>query len=134
MAVSRIAAVGIGLAGIAAAIAAQLFNDVACYKHTLMGALAGLWFPAIPLLPAFFALGFPNPLRALGAAAAVIPFYAYAYYVDCVLPYKGGGASMVYVFVIPVGLAASIIGAVLTGPVCRVLRIQIMHGSKPLRE
>lgn len=68
-----------------------------------------LWFPLIPLFPAVMYLFTSNPARAIGAALTVIPFYLMAYHTDCVLPYQGGGASMIYVVVIFFGTPAALI-------------------------
>ena len=62
-----------------------------------------IWFTLTPIVPALFFLFTKKHVGATIAALVVIPFYAMAYYSDCVLPYQGGGASMVYVIVIMVG-------------------------------
>lgn len=113
------------MAAIGLAVAVQLFNDFACYQKSLLESLMWLWFPLIPLTPAVLFLQSANPLRAVTAALVVIPFYALAYYTDCVLPYTGGGASMVYVIVLFYGLPTALATGLLTGPLCRWLDIRV---------
>jgi len=48
-----------------------------------------------------------------------------AYYTDCVRPYSGGGASMIYIAVLFWGTPSSLVGALVTGPVMRVLGISV---------
>ena len=122
---ARSHALWVGGFAIAMALGVQLFNDLQCYKIELSVALASLWYPAVPLVPAAIALLSDNPLRAVGGSAFVIPWYAYAYYVDCVLPYSGGGASMIYVAVIGGGFITAIVGVWATDPICRRLGISI---------
>ena len=92
--------------------------------------LLGLGFVAIPLVPALLALPSANPVRAVGACLLFAPWLAYAYYIDCIRPYTGGGASMVYVLVVMGGLPSSIIGALATGPVMRLLGIEVGGGQR----
>jgi hypothetical protein len=125
MKISKRRAICLGASSIAIAICVQLFNDFACYKKGILETIAFLWFPAIPLVPAIISLKSNNPLRAITASLCVIPFYWLAYYVDCVQPYQGGGASMIYVAVIFYGTPLAVLGAFITGPICRVLKIEI---------
>lgn len=90
------------------AIGCQLFNDLCCYEKTLLESLIWMWFTLIPVVPAAFFMFAKKPIAAIGAALVVIPFYAMAYYSDCILPYQGGGASMVYVIVIMFGTPVAI--------------------------
>jgi hypothetical protein len=103
----------------------QIFSSVACYQHDLEGVLVGLAFIAIPMLPAIISLALPNPLRAVGASACVVPWLVWAYVVDCVLPYSGGGASMSYVAVVVLGTPCAIVGASVAAPVAKKLGIEI---------
>jgi hypothetical protein len=82
-------------------------------------------FLGAPLLPALVSLAFPNPLRAVGACALFAPWLLLAYYTDCIRPYSGGGASMIYVAVLLWGTPSAIIGALVTGPVIRGLGIEV---------
>ena len=107
----------------------QAFNSFACYGHDLRGYLGALGFVAIPLLPAVFALFTKNPFRAVGAALLFAPWLLFAYYTDCVRPYQGGGASMIYVAVLMYGLPCALIGALLAGPVLRGLGITIAEAE-----
>lgn len=118
-------AVLIGVFSLLIASGFQIFNDLACYNKSMVEIITGFWFPAIPLLPGLIALFSRNPLRAVGAPIAVVPFYLFAYYVDCVQPYQGGGASMIYAGVILYGLPLSIFTVWLTGYICEKKNIEI---------
>jgi uncharacterized protein YybS (DUF2232 family) len=87
--------------------------------------LVGLAFIAIPMLSAIISLVLPNPLRAVGASAFVVPWLVWAYVIDCVLPYSGGGASMSYVTVVILGTPCAILGAFVAAPVAKRLGIEI---------
>lgn len=107
-------------------IALQGFNSFFCYQHDLAGfAMALAWFIAIPLVPAFVSLATANPLRAVGACVLFAPWLLLAYYTDCVQPYQGGGASMIYVAVLLWGSLSSLAGALLAGPLMRLLGIRV---------
>ena len=125
MQLSRLRATEIGAAAILLAVGVQLFNDVACYKMDFAESVSHLWFPLIPLIPAALALATANPLRAIGACACVVPWYMLAYYTDCIRPYSGGGASMIYVAVVLWGFPSAVLGALITGPVCRRIGVTI---------
>jgi hypothetical protein len=103
----------------------QVFNSVACYKHDLEGMLVGMAFIAIPMLPAIISLALPNPLRAVGASAFFAPWLVWAYVIDCVFPYSGGGASMTYVAVVIWGTPCAILGAFIAAPMAKRLGIEI---------
>ena len=126
MVISRKHAFITGVAAIAAVIALQAFNSVGCYDHTLVMFATTLgMFVLVPLLPAAISLFSANPLRAVGACLLFAPWLVFAYYTDCIRPYQGGGASMVYVAVLFWGTPCAIIGAVLTGPVMRLLGVSV---------
>jgi hypothetical protein len=93
----------------------QAINSFGCYKHDLLTYTKTLGFIAIPMLPALVGLLTANPLRAVGASALFAPWLALAYYTDCVRPYTGGGASMIYVVVVMFGFATALLGAALSG-------------------
>lgn len=116
---SRATSFLIGLAAIVLVVALQTFNSVACYRHDLVTWAVSLLFVAVPMLPALLALLSPQPLRAVGASLLFAPWLVYAYYIDCVKPYAGGGASMIYVAVVMYGLPSALAGAALTAPVLR---------------
>lgn len=97
------------------AICFQLFNDVACYEKTITEIALWLWFALIPLIPAVVFISRNQSIHAIAAALAVIPFYLFAYYADCVMPYEGGGASMVYVVVLMFGTPVAIVAGLLAG-------------------
>lgn len=126
MVVSRKHALVGGIAAIVFVIALQAFNSVGCYDHTLSTFVAVLGtFLMVPLLPAFVSLFTANPLRAVGACVLFAPWLVFAYYTDCVRPYQGGGASMIYVAVLLWGTPCAIIGALLTGPVMRLFGVSV---------
>ena len=105
----------IGVAAILAVLLLQAFNSFACYHHDFLTFLSSTAiFVGIPLLPALVSLALPNPLRAVGACVFFAPWLLFAYYTDCVRPYPGGGASMVYVAVFVCGTAISVLGALIT--------------------
>jgi hypothetical protein len=126
MIVSRKLGVAIGIAAIAAILAQQAFNSFSCYDHSLMSYLAVVGiFLGIPLLPALVSLITANPLRAVGACLLLSPWLGFAYYTDCVKPYAGGGASMIYVAVLLWGTPSSMLGALITGPILRVVGVKV---------
>jgi hypothetical protein len=126
MMISRERAVVCGLAAIVGVIAIQSFSSFSCYGHTIQDFFGALGiFLMVPLLPALISLCTKNPLRAVGACLLFAPWLLFAYYTDCVCPYTGGGASMVYVVVLLWGTPCAIIGAVLTDPILRALGISV---------
>lgn len=126
MLISRRQALITGMTAIALILALQAFNSVGCYGHTLLTfvQVVGM-FVLVPLLPALVSLLTANPLRAVGACLLFAPWLVVAYYTDCVRPYQGGGASMVYVAVLLWGTPCAIIGALLTGPVMRLFGMSV---------
>jgi hypothetical protein len=125
MKLSRAHAARVGAASIGIVVVIQVFNSVACYKHDLEGMLVGMAFIAIPMLPAIISLALPNPLRAVGASAFFAPWLVWAYVIDCVFPYSGGGASMTYVAVVIWGTPCAILGAFIAAPMAKRLGIEI---------
>jgi hypothetical protein len=126
MLISRNQALVCGIGAIVGVIVIQAFNSFACYGHDLWSFLVTLGvFLAVPLLPAVFSLMTANPLRAIGACVLFAPWLLFAYYTDCVTPYAGGGASMIYVAVVLWGTPSAVLGAVITGPIMRALRVSI---------
>lgn len=126
MSITRRRAVLLGLAAIALTLAMQAFNSVSCYGHALSEFLLVVGvFLALPLLPALLSLPTANPLRAVGACVGLAPWLVFAYYVDCVRPYAGGGASMVYVAVLLWGTLCSVLGALVSGPVMRAFGVSV---------
>jgi hypothetical protein len=126
MLISRRQALITGMTAIALVIALQAFNSVGCYRHTFLTfvQVVGM-FVLVPLLPALVSLLTANPLRAVGACLLFAPWLVLAYYTDCVRPYQGGGASMIYVAVLMWGTPCAIIGALLTGPAMRLLGVSV---------
>jgi hypothetical protein len=112
------------------AVCVQLFNNFACYQHDLAEALTTLWFPSIVLIPSIIYSFTDNPLRSVISSLVAILLYLFAYYVDCVRPDSGGGASMVYLVVVIYGtpLAAGL--GLLAGPLCRWLGIRVSRDNQ----
>jgi len=126
MLINRGRAVTYGLVAILGVVALQAFNSVACYQHGFGEFLAALGtFLLVPLLPPIIALATANPLRAVGGCLLFAPWLGLAYYTDCVRPYTGGGASMIYVAVLFWGTPSSILGVLVTGPIMRLLGISV---------
>ena len=122
------------MAAILGVVALQAFNSVACYGHGPLQFLTVLGiFLFIPLLPAIVSLATANPLRAVGACVLFAPWLVLAYVTDCVRPYTGGGASMVYVAVLLWGTPCAILGALVTGPVMRALGISVDRRRQRVR-
>ena len=63
-----------------------------------------------------------NALRAVGACLLLAPWLCLAYQTDCTPP-GAGSASMVYIAILLWGTPASLVGALITGPVLRALGI-----------
>ena len=115
-----------GIAAIVAVNALQAFNGIVCY-HMSPSQFFASWaiFILIPLVPALVSLLTANPLRAVGASVLFAPWLVFAYYTDCIRPYTGGGASMVYVAVLMWGTPSAIVGALVTGPVLRLVGVRV---------
>lgn len=131
MRITRKRALQLGLAAIVGIVSMQAFNSFLCYGHGPVLFLLGLGFVLVPLLPALLVLPTSNPLRAVGACVLFAPWLVYAYYTDCIKPYAGGGASMVYVLVVTGGLPSAIVGALVTGPVMRMFGVYVDPGGCP---
>lgn len=123
MKLTRTKALMLGIGSIVGVALLEIFNCIACYKLSLNEAFATFDLVAIPMVPAVVALFLPNPLRAVGASAFFAPWLLLAFFVDCVLPYQGGGASMIYVSVVLFGTPSAILGALLAGPVFRKMNV-----------
>ena len=128
--ISRASALRIGLLSLAAVVGLELFNGVACYHHGLRSQLVALCFVAVGFSPGLVALATRNPLRTAGAALLFAPWLVLAYYTDCVRPYQGGGASMIYIAVVMYGFPCAAAGALLTGPVLK--RLGVTVGDPPM--
>jgi hypothetical protein len=117
MVLSRTSAIWAGLGAIVAVVALQEFNSTSCYHLDLSQSVQSLLFFVGPVLAiAVFTLFTRNPLRAVGACSCFAPWLVLAYYTDCVRPYSGGGASMIYVAVLFWGVPSAALGALVTGP------------------
>lgn len=123
---SRKRSILLGTSAIAAIIAIQAFNSFSCYGHDFVTFLTSVGiFLLTPLLPAIVSLATRNPVRAVGSCLLLAPWLFFAYYTDCVRPYSGGGASMIYVAVLLWGTLSSLVGALITGPIMRALGISV---------
>ncbi|MGS1079870.1 Na+:solute symporter [Pseudoxanthomonas beigongshangi] len=126
MIISRKAALSLGAAAVAAILAQQAFNSVSCYDHSFLDYLGAVGiFLLVPLLPALISLLTANPLRAVGACLLLSPWLWIAYYTDCVAPYSGGGASLIYVAVLLWGTPCALLGALITGPALRLVGVEV---------
>lgn len=114
-----------GLLAIAAVCLLQAINSFGCYGHSFIEMLQALLFVLPALLPAAVALLTRNPLRAVAACALFAPWLPFAFYVDCIRPYAGGGASMIYVAVLLYGFPCALLGALIGGPVSRWLGFRV---------
>lgn len=126
MTLSRPFAIGIGTSAILLVVALEGLNSTLCYHLGIRQFLEGfLTFVAPALLIAAFTLFTRNPLRAVGACVCFAPWLLVAYYTDCVRPYAGGGASMIYVAVLFWGVPSAALGAAVAGPILRRLGIEV---------
>jgi len=104
----------------------QAFNSFSCYQHDVATFLSVTFtLLAVPLLPALISLPLKNPLRAVGACALFAPWLVLAYYTDCIRPYSGGGASMIYVAVFLWGTITSVIGALIAPLIAKGAGIEV---------
>lgn len=126
MTLSRSRARYLGIAAIAGILLLQAWIGFGCYGQDFAMFITGIaWFLAIPLLPAVLSLLRMNPLGAVGACLLIAPWMLFAYYIDCVKPYAGGGASLAYVTVLLFGTPCAILGALLTPWLCEKLGLQV---------
>lgn len=126
MTISRSAASRAGVLAIIAVIGLQTFNCVACYHQNISGYLEGmLIFVAPALVIAAIALLSSNPLRAVSACVFFAPWLMFAYYTDCVAPYAGGGASMIYVVVLLWGVPSALIGALVGAVLFKIFGVKV---------
>lgn len=119
----------LGAAAILVVAAMQAFNSFFCYRNDLWTYLGGLVFIAVPMAPALIALFTKNPLRSVGGALLFAPWLVFAYCVDCMRPYSGGGASMVYIAVLMGGLPSCLLGVLLAGPLAYLLGMRVVDGD-----
>lgn len=130
MTFTRRSAILVGLAAIASVVLLQAFSSTSCYEHDLASFLQVTGFFLVPaLLIATVCLFTANPLRAVGSCLLFAPWLVFAYYTDCIRPYEGGGASMVYVLVLLLGTPCALLGAVITGPVMRLFNLSIKRAE-----
>jgi hypothetical protein len=126
MTLSRRKAQCIGAASILGVIALQFFNSVACYHQTFADlTLSFLIFVLPAVLVSVVAVFTNNPLRAAFASSMFAPWLGSAYFSDCVAPYHGGGASMVYVVVLLYGFPSAVVGALIAGPILKRLGVSV---------
>lgn len=115
MILTRTCALWIGVAAIVGTMLLHAMIGFGCYRQDLGMFITGaLYFLATPLLPAVLALLRANPLGAVGACLLIAPWMLFAWYIDCVKPYAGGGASLAYVAVLLYGTPGALLGALLT--------------------
>ena len=126
MIITRRKARWMGVAATGGVVLLQSFNSFTCYHHDFRTfLLATSIFVFVPLLPALVSLVLPNPLPAVGACVLFAPWLLLAYHTDCVRPYSGGGASMIYVALLLWGTASSFVGALITHLITKHLGIEV---------
>ena len=127
MMLTRSRARQIGIAAIVGILLLQAFISFSCYEHDLLDYLLAVGlFLLPPLLPALLSLLRANPLGAVGACALLAPWLIYAYYFDCIRPYSGGGASMIYIAVLLYGTPCAILGALITPWLAKKMGIEVI--------
>lgn len=123
---SRTSAIWAGIGATVAVVALQGFNSAICYHQDFRQFVESLLFFVAPALAiAVVTLFTRNPLRAVGACVCFAPWLLLAYYTDCIRPYAGGGASMIYVAVLLWGVPSAALGAAVAGPLLRRLGIEV---------
>lgn len=85
-----------------------------------------LLFVMLPLIPAVVFLFVGNPLRILGACLLYIPWLIFAYYIEFLKPYEGGGAAMAYVIVILYGAPSVLLGLLVSGWLLKWMKISVV--------
>lgn len=96
----------VGLIGVVLVLLVQLAFALPGTRCEVAGLFeAGL----ICLAPAAAFLLTKHPVSAAASSAAMLPFLLWANNHECIQPYPGGGASMVYVVVFMFGIPFSII-------------------------
>ncbi len=115
----------IGLTAIAAVVVIQLLSSIFCYQNDLSQLAFSFMMIAVPFSPALIWILSPNPLLTVGGAALFIPWLVLAFTVDCILPYAGGGASMMYVAVVIWGFPSTILGMILAKLAMKYFNISI---------
>jgi hypothetical protein len=129
MKIRRSRARWLGLLAMATVLAVQAFNSFACYGHDFQRFVSVTsTFIVVPLVPALVGVMLPNPLRAVAACVLFSPWLLLAYYTDCVRPYPGGGASMIYVAVLLWGTVSSLVGAVVGGFAFKSIGVEVSDG------
>ena len=117
----------IGAMAIAGVVLLHALNGFGCHGQAFGSFLASLAYFVLPaLVVAAIGLFTANPLRAATAAAFFAPWLVLAFVTDCVIPYRGGGASMIYVAVLMWGTPCAIVGAFLGDAITRWLRIEVV--------
>jgi hypothetical protein len=64
-------------------------------------------------------------METAAACLLIAPWLIFAWYIDCVKPYAGGGASLAYVTVLLYGTPGAILGALLTPWLCKKLGLRV---------
>lgn len=77
------------------------------------------------VIPSVFLI-FKRTLVAAVGTLFVLPWLMLAYYVDCIMPYQGGGASMLYLGILFWGPPSAIAGMIITGFLIRFKKIEIV--------
>ena len=123
--ISRSRARTIACLAIASTVALELLSGQLCGQRDAGSHAIALLYLLIPLSPAVVALLTPNPLCSVAAVVPVAGWIVHAFYFECIRPYQGGGASMVYLGVWFYGFVCAAAAAVLAVPLLRLLGVRV---------
>ncbi len=108
-------------------VAAHGLYSIGCHKSGFSGFLtAGLFFDGVPMVLPILSYFLKNYFVATIGAFGVLPWIGYAFYVDCIMPYQGGGASMMYVAIIFWGTPSAICGMLVAWLVEKAKMVEIV--------
>ena len=131
MIISRRFALVAGICAICTILLMHAYVVIGCNKGNFSDFVSlGMIFLGLPLLLAIISLALRNPLPGVGACAFLAPWLVMALHADCIQSYSGGGASMSYVAVLLWGTPSSIVGAILTAVILRILKMRIESGKE----
>jgi hypothetical protein len=110
---------------IAITVSLEILSGTFCEHRDLQSQVIALGFLLIPLSPALIAVLTPNPLCAVAATIPVAGWILYAFYLECVNPSPGNGASMVYIGVWFYGFLCAGAAALISVPLYRLLGLRV---------
>lgn len=123
--VTRVQARRAASLAIAVTAGLEVLSGAVCGHRDAESQAIGLLFLLVPLSPALVALFTPNPLSSVAAAVPVAGWIVYAFYFECIRPYRGGGASMVYLGVWFYGFMSAVAAALVSIPLMRHLGVRV---------